>query len=71
MPKTIREKLVEALFAQGYVEVPSRSRKYRTMTKDHCSYLYLGSAGSLRKGRTHTESLPVDSFKHQLLKVTA
>lgn len=67
MKLTVRDRLIAALKLRGYKEVESRSYKYVTMTKDHCSYYFIGKAGALRKGRIVTDSVPVERFKRELL----
>ena len=68
---TIKDRLVAALTARGFREVEGRTRKYLTFTKDGCSFYFVGAAGSLRKGRSVTDSHPADTFKAELLAEAA
>jgi hypothetical protein len=72
MPKkTQSERYAASLVARGWEEVASNSRKFRRFTKGGETPLYLGKAGSLRKGNTIAKSHPApDAFKRALLAET-
>lgn len=63
-------RLIKALELRGYT-IREVKRKYTIMTKDMVSFYYVGVGGSLRKGRTYGESIPLDRLKVQLLKEVA
>ena len=68
MTMTKREKFKLALEKMGYTEIESRSRKYVTMDKPGCRYVYLGKSGAVRRGTTISGSVPVsDCTKKNLL----
>ncbi len=78
MAKTLQQRFIQALKARGEQVVENRSR-YAVMTysktikcqlplKIESSRYYIGSHGSLRVGKTYTESRPVvESLKWVLL----
>jgi hypothetical protein len=48
--------------------VPSRSRRYVTLERPDGSFFYVGPAGTLRFGKTVTDSMAApDDFKRRLL----
>ncbi len=57
MTKT--ERIIRMLLAQGSIEMPSPSSKYRkfTRTATYESYYWVGMAGALRVGRTSSHTL--------------
>lgn len=71
--KTKQDKFADALIARGERELPSRSQKFRTFTRERTAsvqgyFYFLGRAGSLRVGRTVSRSVPVsDVTKRRLL----
>lgn len=69
MAQTKRDKIIERLLAAGCKEVESRSRKYRTFTRnshqDLFPYWFVGKNGALRTGKNATDSVSVT----HLLKV--
>lgn len=64
---TQREKLISALARRGYRQVASRTTKYVVMTKDHCSFYFIGKAGALQKGRTASDSYSMENLRLSLL----
>lgn len=72
-PPTMTKKLTEGLKVLGWVESPSRSRKYRMFTNPSREIkLFLGPAGSLRKGDNVSNCVPVrDTFKQQVAALGA
>ena len=49
MRKTIQERLIAAMTAQGMKEVGSKTRKYRVMMKNDNEFYLCGKSGALRK----------------------
>jgi hypothetical protein len=70
MAKTIAEKLATVLLAQGYKELESRTRKYRTFQKEgESEKLFVGKSGALRKGTNSSSSLSITGgqlYRHLL-----
>lgn len=64
---TIKQRLIAGLTARGFRQVPSKSRKFETFTKDSENFYFVGKSGALRRGRTCTASVPADRFKNELL----
>lgn len=64
MAKTLREKYIEALTAEGYTKVPSRSGKYVMFKRTENTFFYIGKSGSLRFGANIATSISV-SDKHK------
>ena len=60
---TKREKVIARLVAAGCKEVPSKSRKYQTFTRntntDACPFWFVGKNGALRTGKTVSGSVSV------------
>jgi hypothetical protein len=71
MPKqTLQQRYVVALEARGAKIVSGKSRKYVTLAHTGNVY-YVGKAGSVRRGRTYTESVPIsDRLKTSLLEAS-
>lgn len=76
---TLQERFAAALTARGEHEVPSRSSKYRTFTRQskgtdglpRTLFYFLGRNGALRVGRAVSDSLPCsDKFKASLLNMS-
>lgn len=59
MPKTLREKYIEALKLEGYKQI-KETHKYIVFQRSGDSYWYIGRSGSLRVGRTIATSVPVN-----------
>ena len=59
---TIRECLVAYLESKDWHQIPSRSEKflvYAGRHETHCIHYFVGKSGSLRHGKSITESFPV------------
>jgi hypothetical protein len=68
MDKTLQNKYAAVLLARGMCEVTTTSRKFRKFSRQEGGYYFLGKAGSLRVGKTMTDSIPVSNqFKNDLL----
>jgi hypothetical protein len=67
--QTKAERIAEYLVkTKGAVEVPSRSRKYRTFTRPDIpkdlfqeTFYFVGKAGAVRTGRTISDSYSISS----------
>lgn len=73
MSKTLQERFIEALIKRGNTIVPSKSRKYTVVTRNHKpgTFYFVGKSGAVRIGRASTKSVPVGpKFKAQLLVET-
>lgn len=69
MPKTLRERFIEALQARGETEV-KRLTGCIVYTRQQGGFYFLGSSGSIRVGTNRTTSIPVSNrFKGELLGV--
>lgn len=66
----IRDSVSAALRVRGYAWVEGRSRRYRRYSHpDDPDDWYLGPSGSVRKGRTATDSEPVsEATKQELIR---
>ena len=68
MKKTMQDRFASALGARGEKEVPSRSGKYRTLTRSAGGFYFLGRAGAVRYGTCASKSRAAsDAFKKKLL----
>jgi hypothetical protein len=70
MPKTIHDRIVDALIARGAELVPYKTKRYTVLTQPGGGprLYFVGRAGALRNGRTIRLSSPVTSaFKARLL----
>lgn len=68
---TLQERICKAIKRRGYIEISSRSRKYREFRKEGAPLGYfVGKCGALRRGRiaSKTVSLTGTSFYKGLLK---
>lgn len=66
---TLQERYVRALEARGWMVAASRSTRHVTLTRAAGENMYVGRAGSLRRGPNFTSSAPVsDKFKKELLR---
>ena len=66
MKKNIQDKLCSALLARGATETKPTS-KYRCFTHTNGLRHFVGRKGSLRVGRTVTESFPVNKAVYDAL----
>lgn len=69
--KTLRERLIIALEARGCVEVDGKRTHLSvvfTYPGKEDQFIYIGSAGSFRVGRTKASSIPFDRLKDKLLQ---
>lgn len=59
MKKTIQQQIIEELLAQGGVEVPCRSAKYRQFKMPYHSsgFYFIGKRGSVRRGNSISHSI--------------
>jgi len=58
--KTITEKLIEFVTLCDYSEIPGKSSKYRTFTKDGITNkIFIGKKGAFRHGRVSSKSRSV------------
>lgn len=72
--RTLQQQLIDALLKRGSVVVPSKTRKYVTLTRltptkeGKPTYYFVGKAGALRYGVNSTSSFAAsDTFKYKLL----
>ena len=66
-----RDALIIALKARGFVEVPSKSKRFVVMevADGSLNKFFIGKSGALRYGRKMTRTFPIsDSEKNKLLK---
>ena len=71
MTKTLRERFEIALKMRGETLMYSTSSKYIRYTRNEGGSYFLGKSGSLRYGKSRTDSIPVnDKFKQLLLELT-
>lgn len=71
MPKrTIQQKLIAGLVARGSAEVSKSGRGVVKLTHHETPnvYYFVGSAGSLRRGRSFATSRTMDALKARLLE---
>lgn len=73
MAKTITQCLVDGLLASGYIELTSKSRKYRTFAYREApegSRYFVGKAAGLRYGNIVSASLPASTkIRDTLIKL--
>jgi len=66
-PKTQRDRLFAAIIARGGKEHKVTDKSIVMTYPGLSGFLYLGKAGSLRTGKTKTDSVPYDRLKALLL----
>ena len=68
MKTTNTNALVIAILGRGWKEIPSKTSKARTFSKDVLSKkLYVGRAGSCRFGTCYSKSRPISRRSYQAM----
>lgn len=76
MPKTLQQRLVAALKARGCDVVPDASRIHITLRQmrpteswpyAEGTIFYIGKHGSLRRGKSYTDSIPASELFRKML----
>ena len=72
--ETKAERLARALMAMGCIEIPSKTRKYRTFLRKYVTaagkptYYFVGKMGALRAGTCATKSVSLEQLIPALLE---
>lgn len=59
--KHLHDMVIEAILKRGAIEVPSKTRKYRTFTRPAADgFYFVGKAGALRAGKSASNSVSLE-----------